>query len=249
MRARLPVYLLFSFLAFGACGGRLIQGGGDDGGGSNTGASPGNGGSFSQAATSSVGATSNRGGRSGGGGTVATGGMFSAGTSAGGGVPFAGATSMGGGCACPAVPCPPGYATVPNATGCCFHCESPCSNVACPGIACGSGSHLEIPPGQCCPACIKDSCDVQRAGYQALRQQLIEKYSTYGCMTNNDCTVYYEKNQCGVGCGIPMAIAAIDNLDSNLQSYAQSSCSPNCMYPVLPCEPPAQPICFRGMCQ
>lgn len=219
MRARLAVCLLFSVLIAGACGGRLVQSGTDDEGGSSSGASPGTAGSFSEAASPSTGATTGRGGRSGAGGTVALGGRF--GTAG---------TSAGG-----AIPI---AGTVSAGGGC-----------ACPGIACGSGSHLEVLPGQCCPTCVQDSCEAQLKGYQALRQQLLEKYSTLGCMTHSDCTVYYEKNDCAVSCGVPMPIAAIGNLDSNLQSYAQSSCSPSCMRPVPPCVPPAMPFCIRGLCQ
>jgi hypothetical protein len=247
MRARLAVCLLFLVLISGACGGRLVQGGGDDGDGASS-----NAGSLSDGATSSSGGANSRGGRPGNGGTVASGGRIgSAGTSSttGGAVPTAGTTSAGGGCVCSAKPCPPGYISVPNTEGCCSHCESACSNALCPAIACGSGSHLELLAGQCCPTCVQDSCEAQRAGYQAFRQQLVEKYSSFGCMTSNDCTVYYEKNQCGVGCGIAMPTAAINNLDGNLQSYAQSSCSPNCMFAVQPCPAPPAPICVRGLCQ
>jgi hypothetical protein len=249
MRARLALCLALSVLISGACGGRLIENGNDYGGATGSGGSP------SDGATSSTGATSHRGGRAGVGGTVATGGkatggtFSSSGTSSGGAIPIAGTFSTGGGCACEPIACRPGYIIVPNPNGCCVHCESACSNVACPGVACASGSHLEMLAGQCCPICIQDSCETQRASYQAFRQQLVDKYSTLGCMTNSDCTVYYEKNQCAVGCGIAMPSAALGNLDSNLQSYAQNSCNPNCMNPIPPCDANPTPVCFHGLCE
>jgi hypothetical protein len=251
MRARLALCIALPVFVSAACGGRLIENGNDYGG------STGTGGTSSDGATSSTGATSHRGGRAGVGGAVstggkATGGSFSnsSGTSAGGAVATAGAFSTGGRCACdPIFACPPGYLTVPNADGCCSHCESLCNNVMCPGIACASGSHLEQAPGQCCPNCVPDSCAVQQKSYQDFRQQLVDKYSSLGCMTNSDCTVYYEKNQCAVGCGIAMPSAALANLDGNLQSYAQNNCSPNCVIPTPPCDGNPTPICLHGLCE
>jgi hypothetical protein len=170
-------------------------------------------------------------------------------------VSTAGTTAAGGGCACPAVACGPGTVPVPNPDGCCFHCEPlGCPDVPCPPIACGGGSHLEQRPGACCPTCVASSCQRQQAAYAEVRAQLIEKYSTLGCMTASDCTLYYEKNQCGYGCGLPMPVAAIGNLDSNLQSFAQMTCSPDCPLTMLPCgeggAPSAgEPVCFRGRCE
>jgi hypothetical protein len=246
MRARLAASQLFFVLIAGACGGRLVQS--DDGGSPGTGASPGSGGSLGEGASPGTGASS---GRSSVGGTVASGGRISVAGTASGGSFFstAGTPSAGGGCACDPIACAPGYAIVPNGDGCCFHCESVCSNVLCPNIACGSGSHLEVLAGQCCATCVQDNCEAQREGYRTIRREMLEKYSTLGCMTDTDCTLYYEKNQCGVGCGIAVPTAALRNLDSNLQNYAQTSCSPSCMFPVPPCEPPAPARCVRGLCQ
>ena len=253
MRAGLAGCLAVLVAISGACGGRLVKGGeGDDGMGADTGS----GGSISSGATTGRGGTSS----TGTGGTVSVGGKStgiggkSTGMGAsptGGTFGVAGTTSAGGGCACPIIDCAPGYKSVPNPNGCCYHCESLslCDQVACPGIACGSGSHLEQLPGQCCPTCVPDSCVAQRKNYEVFRQQLIDKYSTLGCMVNSDCTIYYEKNQCAVGCGIPMPSAAINNLDSNLQSFAQTTCSPNCMNPIPPCEAPTPPVCFKGWCE
>lgn len=255
MRARLAVYLAFIVLVHAACGGRLVQNGGDDGP-TGSGASPDTGGSASQGATSNVGATSSRGGRPGTGGSAAVGGMPAAGrsgvagsTSAAAAPSVGGASAMGGACACPAIACPMGYKSVPNANGCCFHCESLCNNVDCPGVACGSGFHPETLSGQCCPTCVRDSCQEQLKSYQGFRQQLLDKYSMLGCMIDADCTIYYEKTQCAVGCGIAIPSSGLNNLDSNLQSYAQTNCSPDCLPLVPPCDPRPAPVCLGGRCR
>ena len=253
MRAGLAGCLAVLVAISGACGGRLVRES-DEGIGADTGT----GGSSSLGASTNRGATSSTGAGPSTGGSVSTGGKPTGiggkatgiGASPSGGTfASAGTTSAGGGCACPVIDCVPGYRLVPNVNDCCYHCESVCNQMACPGIACGSGSHLEQLAGQCCPTCVQDSCASQRANYQVFRQQLIDKYSTLGCMTNGDCSVYYEKNQCGLGCGIAMPAAALNDLDRNLQTYAQQYCSPNCMSPIAPCEPQLPPSCFKGWCE
>jgi hypothetical protein len=96
---------------------------------------------------------------------------------------------------------------------------------------------------------VQDSCEKQRAIYQDFRRQLIEKYSFNGCMVDSDCSIYYEKNQCALGCGIPMPTAALSNLESNLQSFAQQTCSAMCPLDIPPCVPPNTPRCVFGTCQ
>jgi hypothetical protein len=131
----------------------------------------------------------------------------------------------------------------------CYVCVSYCIEpVACPPIACGSGSHLETLPGECCATCVKDDCAEQRKAYRELRAQLLEKYGSLGCMTDADCTVYYEKNACEVGCGVVVPGAAIGYLEMNLPSAAAHLCTPDCAPQPLPCEPPAAPLCEKGRC-
>jgi hypothetical protein len=246
MRVGLAGCLAVLVAISGACGGRLVREGDDD-----FGPDSGTGGSSSSTAGTSRGATSSTGGVGIGGKAMGMGGKatgIGAGP-AGGSFGVSGSTGVGGGCACPDIKCGPGFRLVPNINACCYHCESLCDQVGCPGIACGAGSHLEQLPGQCCPTCVQDSCVTQRANYQLFRQQLIDKYSSLGCMTHGDCTVYYEKNQCGVGCGIALPAAAINHLDSNLHSYALQNCSPNCMNPIPPCEPAGPPTCFKSWCE
>lgn len=249
MRARSWLLLTGLVLISAACGGRLIERGDDDGdGASNAGgtASTGTG-----AHSSGNGAATSSGGKAAGGMATGTGGKA---TGVGGKTSgVAGTTSVGGGGSiCPDIPCKtiacgPNQARVLTPDGCCFTCQTICP--PCPGIACGSGSHLEMGPGACCPTCVQDTCEAQLKGYVEFRGQLIEKYSSLGCMVNADCTTYYEKNNCSIGCGVPMPIAAINYLESNLQSYAQQNCSANCMFGAPGCAPSASPVCFQGRCQ
>jgi len=222
----------------GACGGRFDQRGED-------GAASGSGGAAA-AGTSAYGGTGNA-TSAGGSSAVARGGTAAKAGSATGGAVSTSGTSPGEPCLCDQVACGPGTQPVPNANGCCFHCESICQNIMCPGIACASGSHIQQTPGQCCPTCILDSCFAQHMGYAADRQQLVDKYSEARCNTVDDCSVYYEKNACEVGCGIAIPTSTLSSLDSNLQSYAQRNCSENCAPPIPPCLP-KQLACFFNRC-
>lgn len=220
-----------------ACGGRFERGEGDDGGGTSTSGGAGS----NQGASSSTGAKPGKAGAASTGGSVAVGGGVS--TTAG-----TGAVGTGGSCACPDFDCGPGFFPVPNPDGCCFHCEP--FGMPCPGIACGPGSHLEHLPGQMCPTCVADSCLEQRNSYEAFKSQLLEKYSSIGCMVHEDCTMWWEKNQCAVSCGIPIPVSALNNLESNLQSYAQQTCSPMCQVDLQPCETGGgTPECVSGRCK
>jgi hypothetical protein len=227
MRRRVG-WLLFPFCWALACGGRfekVTADGDDDVGGTSTG----QGGSVqSKAGSVSQGGSAGRGGTVGRAGSKSTGGGGKGGASSkggaggkatGGGVAVGGTFSQGGACACDAIACAPGYIEVPNPNGCCFHCE------------------------------LDPTCDQQRKDYQAYRQQLLDKYSTYPCMVDSDCSIYYEKNNCGYSCGISIATATIQNLDSNLNSYAAMACNPGCIVPVPPCEPTPPPACFKGYCE
>jgi hypothetical protein len=170
-----------------------------------------------------------------------------AGSASGGSVSSAGTASTGGTvCVCPAILCDMGSLPVPNADGCCYHCE--CNAKLCAAVACPSGSHLETPPGQCCPVCLQDDCAEQRARYFDFKRQLLEKYA-YGCSTASDCTLYYDQSACGADCGSVVWSGALENLQSNLQSYASQNCSAKCMSPVPPCGVASPPTCFNGRCE
>jgi hypothetical protein len=224
-----------------ACGGRFERGEGEGGGASTSGGA-------NQGATSSMGAKPGKAGASSVGGTdaVGTGGGVSV---VAGSTGFAGSpVGTGGSCACPDFDCGPGTYPVPNPDGCCFHCQA--VPMPCPAIGCTPGNHPEVLPGQMCPVCVLDSCAEQRKYYEGFKSELLMKYSSPGCMVNQDCTIWWEKNQCAVGCGIALPLSAVNNLDSNLQSYAQQNCSPMCPMAVPPCDPSGStPVCIQGLCR
>jgi hypothetical protein len=150
----------------------------------------------------------------------------------GGSVGTAGSTATGGSgpiiCACDPIACVPPFRAVPQVNGCCYYCE------------------LDL------MQCAQASDD-----YRQLRQQMIDKYNSLGCMIDADCTIYYdqhsspaERERCGVAsCGVPLLASMVNEVDRNLESYAQSSCSPACPgAPELPCAPVA-PRCVMSRCQ
>src|SRR5215216_1539580 len=123
----------------------------------------------------------------GSGGSGMSGSPSAAGKAAAGSVGVSGAGPM---CTCDPRPCEPNYQSVPNADGCCFHCE------------------LDL-----------KACEVQRQVYITFREQLIDKFSQ-GCVVAGDCLAYYDRTLCGAySCGIPVPTANYKNLISNLASY------------------------------
>ena len=190
-----------------ACGGRFAQSSaGDD----DDDSPPGQAGSAPSRSGSS-----NRGGSSG------LSGAHNGGTQAvGGGLGTSGTTAAGGAtCNCDPIACSPGFFAVPDANGCCYHCE------------------LDL-----------KSCEVQRQSYITFREQLLSRYS-YGCMTASDCAIYYDKNYCGAtSCGFPIVVSNYMNLVTNLETFAKActrACPPA---PEPPCAPSALE-CISGMCQ
>ena len=216
----------------GEAGSRSIGGTATGTGGASNGGKVGRGGAPSSAGSQAVG------------GGVSVGGIATAGTFG-----VAGTTSSGGGCVCPIIQCAPGFNLVPDPNGCCFHCESQCERVMCPGIACGPGSHLEALDGQCCPTCVQDSCVAQRAAYTQFRDQVMEKYSSLGCKADSDCSYIYEKNNCALGCAMPVPARVTREVDELLRTYAQQNCDPNCMLPSPPCVPASEPSCWKYWCE
>jgi hypothetical protein len=214
---RRATWLLLSLTWAMACGGRYQSSGDDDEPG---GGSTGQGGTgATSAGTPSRGGSSSGGKVSGGGkgGTISvgTGGATTMGGNAIGGFGTAGA------CACDPVVCAPGYMTVPDPGGCCFHCE------------------LDV-----------KRCDQAHADYRRLRQDMLEKYRSSGCTSDSDCTVYYEKNACDVnGCPLIVPLNTIMSFASNLDSYAQMSCTGCPTEPLHPCAPLPPMLCRMGRCQ
>lgn len=236
MRLRVR-HVLASVVLLGACGGRYSRVEGDDDGSGSSGSGSGGSGQAGSRPGGKAGQPSKGGSSSGIGGATSS----------------AGTTSSGGkaGCICPTVDidCAPGFVPGPDPNGCCYTClPLDCRNVACPGIACGSGSRLEYPPDQCCPICVPDDCNEQRRQYYEFRNQVLEKYNSIGCMIDSDCSLLYENNACSSSCGSPVPTQFVMDASFNLDSYAAMACSTCPPQPVPPCEPSLPPGCFNGRC-
>lgn len=198
-----------------ACGGRYQRVGSEDGEGGSEQARAG-------AASGSDGAS--RAGTSSGGQAASGAGTGPSGSGAtdGGGATSRGGVAAGGACNCDPRACLPGYLSVPNADGCCFHCEVD-----------------------------RTSCEQQRQGYVAFRQMLLAKYSQATCSANAQCAVYFDDTPCGPPlCGFPIDASAWNYLDDNLNAYAEAYCNPECP-PSLraPCDGMPTPQCLHGTCQ
>jgi len=193
--------IVATVLVVASCGGRYLEAGDtsyDVAGGPNA-----TGGSASQAGGKS-GTGGSKAGRAGAGSVGGT--TASTGGTAGG---KAGA-SGGGGCACDPIGCAPGYRRVPNADGCCYHCEKDDS-----------------------------MCDVARQDYAQFRAAVVAKYNSLGCRIDSECTVYYDSNACGSSCGVPVPAAFLQEVDSILTGYTTcNDCPPvpipPCEPPALP---------------
>ncbi|HEX2871262.1 MAG TPA: hypothetical protein VHP33_08400 [Polyangiaceae bacterium] len=147
----------------------------------------------------------------------------SASSSAGrGGTSTAGTGSAGTSpvCACDPIDCGPGYVEVPNDDGCCFHCERSV-----------------------------DACELQTEAYVAYRDELIARYSSFGCMQASDCLVFYIQNRCDDSCQLTVTGARRAVIDG-LNNYATVSCNDTCFpYPKPDCGVPPAAVCSNGRCE
>ncbi|HKY37980.1 MAG TPA: hypothetical protein VJN18_18690 [Polyangiaceae bacterium] len=235
MRLRVRPVLAAAVLLV-ACGGRYA--GSEDSG--TSGSSNGSGGS-------------GQGGKkpAGGAGTAAAGGSVSVGGNVTGTAGTAVSTGGKAACGdCPDVDCGAGYVQKSDPNGCCSICVPlNCRMVACPGIACGSGSQLIYPPDQCCPICGPSNCEELRQGYFDFRSQIIERYNSFGCMQDSDCTLLTEGNACSSDCGTPIPRFYEKDAHINLYDYAAMACASCPPRPVPPCDPQLAPACVNGRCQ
>jgi hypothetical protein len=91
-------------------------------------------------------------------------------------------------------------------------------------------------------------CAKARDEYLQYSRRVIEKYSMLGCVADEQCGLYYEKNSCSLSCGSPMPWEAFESLEQDLQAYAKI-CT-NCPFPdAPPCAPVPPPVCLKGRCQ
>jgi hypothetical protein len=154
-------------------------------------------------------------------GTAGTVSVGTGGATTMGGAPAVGGFATAGTCACDPIACAPGYKPVPDPGGCCFHCEQDVMG-----------------------------CAQAQADYRRLRQEMLDKYRSDGCATDNDCTVYYTKNACDVnGCPVVLPVRTVMSFVSNLEGFAQMSCTGCPTEPRLPCEAVPPMLCRMGRCQ
>jgi hypothetical protein len=193
MRLRPTIWLLLS-LGWGlACGGRYektVEGDDQPDGGS------------------SRGGTSGRAGSTSVGGTTSVAGSF--GTAASGGV-----------CVCHVDPnCGPTLRAVPNAAGCCQHCE--------------------LDPMQCAAV---------EQGYQTFRAQVMQKYQALGCRSDSDCGLFDDPCG-AASCGTPLLASQLVEVTEMLDSYALANRCGLCPRPpVPPCDFTPAPKCVMSRCQ
>lgn len=239
-----------AWLLSGACGDRTLRVPGADGGGGQPGAAGDGAGGGAAGTTGSgtgfagaIGAAGTSGAAGAGGGLGGRGGAGSTGKGGAGGSQACGP--------CPAPLCKQGYMSVVDpAVSCCPVCRPiDCGAVRCAEPKCPAGSHLETPPGTCCPMCVagsSEACNEGQRSYQVLRAQLIQKYNSSPCKLDSDCTLVGENNACASTCGTAIFAGLASDYASNLKNAAAdcASCSPP---PIPPCAALVA-LCSNGQC-
>jgi hypothetical protein len=236
-RIRPAGYLLVGTAVLaGACGGKSAT---DDDGNDTSGKG---------GATSAAGGTSS--GKGGAGDTTSMGGS-SVGGSSGTGDPGKGGSGAEPNCG--GVLCSPIPTTckeiVQEVGACCPICtDTGCEK--CPDLDCEEGTHAETVPGDCCPSCLTDppdACEMGMQAYDQLREALLEKYGSLGCVNSTECTVVHEDNACAASCGIVLPSVTASSYVDNLSSAAVgcSTCEPP--FPI-PCPAGGPAACVNGKC-
>ena len=129
--------------------------------------------------------------------------------------------------------------------------SGPCDAVACgpgsysytfPGACCPTCVHVQqsvsgMParhasptvPNQCCGMCVADpqSCESGRMSYEVFRSQLLDKYGSPGCKTDDNCVIASEINRCVSRCGVALPGVTAGDWKSNSLSFGETNCS-NC---------------------
>jgi hypothetical protein len=185
-------------------------------GSSSRGGTTGKAGSSGRAGSSSKAGGSGRGGTSGVAGSTSIGGT----TSSAGSIGTAGSGSI---CICAEPSCAPFFRAVPNADGCCDHCEVD-----------------------------RAECAMAQQGYLTYRDQILQKYGSLSCVSDSDCGQLFEKNECGVPlpCTVSLSNSQIMVVTQILDTYAQANCSSACPQRIPPpCPVVTPPRCLMSRCQ
>ena len=132
-----------------------------------------------------------------------------------------GAPAMDGECGCGPGGCATGYVAVPNADGCCFHCEP------------------------------ESVCEEQRRLYVEFREATFEEQlESGGCETSDDCVLFDDQTGCSPTCSYAIPRNTRRAIDDRLYAYAEKNCSADCPpQPTPPCDPRPSPECVMGVCQ
>lgn len=226
-----------------ACGGKSSSDQPHDGDHGSSGGVAGNSGGLSTTGGSDSSSGGVGGSEAGGGNSTSSGGSSGPYTSGG----------SNAGLTCGKVKCPPLPATckkfVQDPNECCPTClDSGCGE--CPPLLCESGTHSELVDGDCCPSCVEDppdACARGRSEYANLRAQLLDKYSSVGCMNSADCTLILEDNSCAYACDAALPTSTSHDFTSNLENSARVGCS-TCMLPERADCVLLLPACVNGQC-
>ncbi len=230
---------LWLSFAFGGCGGRTLGVPHADGGaaGNTQPTGTGTGGEASGGSQGQAGAVTGEAGVSGGSAGISGG---SAG--AGGGPP----------CLCPTIGCATGFVPTPDPASCCPVCKPIVCNGACTVPTCSPDSHLEKAPGQCCATCMPGmndrACTAGQQQYAADRAATVEKYTEGGCTSDDDCALFYERNQCAWTCGTAVNADLVMDATSNLDQAATFDCGTCPPSVVSPGCPLLTALCSNGKC-
>jgi len=179
-----------------------------------------------------------------------TGSTGTAGVSGGGGQGGAGGTIACGPCIPPQ--CEAGFVSVIDpAVPCCPICKPlDCSTTQCGPIDCPSGSHPEIPTGQCCSQCVmgfSQACNSAQSQYVGNRQALLEKYGEASCKQDSDCRLIFETNACVSNCGEALPASTANNFVTNMAGLAMA-CNQSCPPIATPPCAPQVAVCSNGRC-
>jgi hypothetical protein len=94
-----------------------------------------------------------------------------------------------------------------------------------------------------------DACKQDQAGYDSLRQTLLQGTGVLACKTDTDCTRLAGSSQCGDVCSSapPVNVSSAASINSELSSYAAAHCS-TCTPVYASCIVPPPIVCSSAVC-
>jgi hypothetical protein len=154
---------------------------------------------------------------------------------------------------CPAPNCKDGFMQVVDpAISCCPICRPlNCATVDCANPNCPSGTHAEVPNGQCCPVCVmgvSQACNQAQAAYDRDRAILLDKYGSSQCMVDADCVLVAEANACEQHCDVALPVSTANFYVENFLKPDGAKCDASCPPIFLPACQPFVAVCSNGLC-